>query len=1093
LHKGHRLNIAFFDSLKENFKYPFLVLDHNGQILFYNGEAGSFLHIQKNEENLFDLLAEFSAKKVSSLIDDVYVSGKSISENFLLGMANGSSVSSQITISTYKEENELFVFCTFKPADLKLGMTGKTEIKSKLGDIKEIINDEKIFEILTELKSLYPFTFIGKEKVLADINKIEDFFWIKNIEGNFVVANKSLAKFIGLSSSQLEGKIVKSFIPSFLNNFLDSVESYIKDTFNIIIIDGISLFGTSASSGYETILIPIIDADNNVIAFVGVNQKTKQKNISAPAASVLAADFNIFENDEKSICLIDSEGIIRHQSREFCKLFSSENNDFRNYSFDQVLPLAVSEKIHEFVRSASTNEARDITEYIKSADNGSSKYYLKLGKIFDNENNLSGISAAVEAAKLVDDLETIIKSRGRMFDVLIQNNPEPIFIYDTENLRFVEANEAALALYGYSRNEFMQMDLTDLYTAEDIQTLLETNTSAKMGKFTGPFKQKRKNGTFVFVEISKINFKFNDKDAHFNIIRDVTENLEIEKKNQLFKSVFDNTEDLLFVTDANGFITFINSSVKNHLGYTMQELDGATFTALAKDDDRAIVNTGIFQSHLKDAVSIKVELKKADGSFFETDLTATPVLDYNGNVDSFTIISKVPKDISGGAEETAKEIAVEKYSEANGASPAAGVNPPLLQNIFHEILTPMNVILGFVQELKESISSPSEEQKEAIDFINQNRERLLATMNSIVEYSSLSQQDVKLHFQEVQITELIDYLHDEVKEISSARGIEFGYGKISSSLKFTTDKQKFQAVASMIAKIIFQIVKTKKVYFSAYQLEENSFVISVKDNYSTTSKNLIETLISLFQKDGSSQIKDVGISRVSIMLAKSLLNLLKGEFKILGQLSDKNDYGFVFPVSIAEVITEEQREVESAGTVEKMAEEKEIEIVEKPLPLDEEIFEEEEYEAERVIPLSEMKLSSPPKKIQEHVDLSSLSCLYIEDQVDSQILFKVQMKELKEIKFAVSFEDTLPLLDSIHFDFIVMDINLQGEYNGLDALKIIHKMPGYENIPIIAVTAYVLPGDKEKFIATGFNDFISKPIFREKMIESLEKIFLLHV
>jgi len=82
------------------------------------------------------------------------------------------------------------------------------------------------------------------------------------------------------------------------------------------------------------------------------------------------------------------------------------------------------------------------------------------------------------------------------------------------------------------------------------------------------------------------------------------------------------------------------------------------------------------------------------------------------------------------------------------------------------------------------------------------------------------------------------------------------------------------------------------------------------------------------------------------------------------------------------------------------------------------------------------------------------------------------------------------LLNSHKFDFIVMDINLQGEYNGLDALKIIHKMPGFEEIPIVAVTAYVLPGDKEKFIATGFNDFISKPIFREKMVESLNKIFV---
>ena len=122
--------------------------------------------------------------------------------------------------------------------------------------------------------------------------------------------------------------------------------------------------------------------------------------------------------------------------------------------------------------------------------------------------------------------------------------------------------------------------------------------------------------------------------------------------------------------------------------------------------------------------------------------------------------------------------------------------------------------------------------------------------------------------------------------------------------------------------------------------------------------------------------------------------------------------------------------------------------------------------------------------------MSKLNCLYIEDQIDSQLLFKVQLKELRDVKFAVSFEEAQLLLFNHQFDFIVMDINLQGEYNGLDALKIIKAMPAFSSIPIIAVTAYVLPGDKEKFIAAGFDDFISKPIFREKMIASLEKIFL---
>jgi len=95
---------------------------------------------------------------------------------------------------------------------------------------------------------------------------------------------------------------------------------------------------------------------------------------------------------------------------------------------------------------------------------------------------------------------------------------------------------------------------------------------------------------------------------------------------------------------------------------------------------------------------------------------------------------------------------------------------------------------------------------------------------------------------------------------------------------------------------------------------------------------------------------------------------------------------------------------------------------------------------------------------------------------------------LKEIVVAPSFEEALAHLENRKFDFIVIDINLEGEYNGLDALKMIRKIPGYENIPIFASTAYILPGNKERFIAAGFNSFIDKPIFKERIIESLDKI-----
>ena len=180
----------------------------------------------------------------------------------------------------------------------------------------------------------------------------------------------------------------------------------------------------------------------------------------------------------------------------------------------------------------------------------------------------------------------------------------------------------------------------------------------------------------------------------------------------------------------------------------------------------------------------------------------------------------------------------------------------------------------------------------------------------------------------------------------------------------------------------------------------------------------------------------------------------------------------------------EIEEIESGHTKAELFEEtpitEVIEVEEKP-----EIKQEEETMTEE-----EISIDETPEPAKRKNGLSSLRCLYIEDQIDSQILFKVQMKELKNIQFDASFEEALPLLETQKFDFIVMDINLQGEYNGLDALKIIQQMSGFQNIPVIAVTAYVLPGDKEKFIATGFTDFISKPIFREKMLDSLNKIFV---
>ncbi|HSD62534.1 MAG TPA: PAS domain S-box protein [Ignavibacteriaceae bacterium] len=1083
------INIELIKILKENFKNPFIALSAEGNIITYNRQAANFFTIKEEDTNIFDFLAEDTSFELSSIMEEVLAGGKTITKNIILGLKNGKHAKTQVTISEFKQS---FIFVTLKPEEHQLAINEITKLKIKREEFSNLIKNQEIKKLIETIKDLYPFTVLGKEKIRKEIDELEEFLWIKNDEGIFILVNNSLAKNLGLRSVQIEGKSEKELLPEYLREVYTSLVNYIKKSHNLIVFEGIPGQGLTGAAGYQTIEIPLIDSEGNLSAIIGIGQKTETEVLKHSIEGQ-----NLLENLPISLATLNNEGIIKHSSKEFCKLFSDEFTDFRNLSYTNVFPLEISDRIKKFLGSNSESEEFQV-RLSKKGEWKEREFNVHIKRNFGEGREQEGLSIFLEDISPYIELERIINTRGKMYEVLIQNNPEPIFIYDKENLHFIDVNQAALTLYGYRRDEFLKMDLTDLYTPEDIQTLLDSSTGGiKEGIFTGPYRHKRKNGESVYVEISKISFTYNNKDAHFNVIKDITKYLEIERKNQLFKAAFDNAINLIFTTDSSGFIKSANIAAINILGIKETELINSSFATLVKDEDRGLINSTIFNSPNRGTTSLKTYLKKEKGELLNVEIFASPIFSYKNEIDSYVLILK-SLEKEPIQEKLVKEIIVEKIVEKEAP---IKIDPAFLSGIFHEILTPINAMLGFVQELAESIEKMTPDQKEAKDFIDQNRRRLLSTMNSVIEYSRLSQEEPKLEIKNVTITEIVDACQEDISDILKNKGIDFAYGKISSSLNFKTDPLKFNSLIILLFKIASQFTSTKKIYFSAYQQGDDNFLIAIQDNYSSMSPSFSENFNDIFNTNEN--LKDYGISKLSITLAKKLIDLLQGKFVE----KSKKVAGFLFPI---ELIPEfKPKEIKSETGSEKGAKEIKSEVrAEEPIENltsegEEMIHEDEEEISETELGEKEegdkFTRHTAEKKISKkrtgavtsksHIDLSQLFCLYIEDQVDSQILFKVQLKELGDIKFAVSFEEALPLLDSSHFDFIVLDINLQGEYNGLDALKIIHRMPGYELIPIIAVTAYLLPGDREKFIAAGFNDFISKPIFREKMVNSLEKIF----
>jgi len=734
-----------------------------------------------------------------------------------------------------------------------------------------------------------------------------------------------------------------------------------------------------------------------------------------------------------------------------------------------------------------------------------------------------------------------------MSELFIKNNPQPIYIYEKESLRFLDVNEAALNLYGYTTEDFLQMDVTDLYTSDEIQTLLDSSKDIfKDGEFSKPFKHRKKDGSFIYVRISRIDHKHEDSDAYLSILEDVSHLFETEKKNQIFKAAFDNTNDMIFITDPDGTINYVNDSVSKILGVSASDLINTDITLNCGEDDKVFINDSVFHSQIKETVTFTIELFTSEGRLLECDFVSTPVFDSSNNLESFVLLAK-PTNVPDSTVNTEKQVedgADSKNKKSDdGESDDTTVTSTFLSGVFHEILTPMNVILGFTQELVESIENPSPEQKEAIDIIGQNRVAILSLMNTIIEFSDIQFNKSEVELTETPVTEIIENFEKSLNEITGIRDFEFAYGKISSSLRFNIDKKKLISLLSNLFRILSRITKQKKLFFSAYPVENNYFNISISDAFGKSTTELVQSVKSLIMEKGDP--KTFGLSKLNIQIIDKLLEKLNGKFVVLNENTDKHDIGFQFPLNLVQEPEPEQepeqpeiKEQEEAKLPDIKESEKEIpdkvvpiqaeiqmqrqtpdnksellnmpdeiEIVEEDLSVDdntdepkqegpelnesEQVVEELKEEPEKLVFNSNNaepeEKPAPPKNTN---GLTSLRCLYIEDQVDSQILFKVQMKDLKNIQFAKSFEEALPMLESEDFDFIIMDINLQGEYNGLDALKVIHQIPKLQKVPVIAVTAYVLPGDKEKFISTGFTDFISKPIFREKLVESLNKIFV---
>ena len=164
------------------------------------------------------------------------------------------------------------------------------------------------------------------------------------------------------------------------------------------------------------------------------------------------------------------------------------------------------------------------------------------------------------------------------FRLLFMNNPQPMWVFDAKTTRFLEVNSAAVEHYGYSRDEFLSMRITEIRPPEDVPLLLADMAKARGGlRYAGIWRHLLKDGRVIDVEVTSDHLTFAGQEAVLVVVRDITQRKKAEEAlrqaEQKYRSMVEDAIVGIFQSTPQGRYLSVNPAMARALGYeTPQEL-----------------------------------------------------------------------------------------------------------------------------------------------------------------------------------------------------------------------------------------------------------------------------------------------------------------------------------------------------------------------------------------------------------------------------------------------------------------------------------------------------------------------------------------
>jgi PAS domain S-box-containing protein len=511
------------------------------------------------------------------------------------------------------------------------------------------------------------------------------------------------------------------------------------------------------------------------------------------------------------------------------------------------------------------------------------------------------------------------------------------------------------------------------------------------------------------------------------------------------ENIVQSMADPLVVVDPEVRIAMVNQALLDLLGYEANELTGASVirifahtgrqrgAAIKQDIERGLAGNVDSRFRTKAGQEVTVSLSSA-------------LVRAGGEVQGLVIVAK---DIT---EQKRREK--ELIDAKDEAERMVQLRDAFLANMSHEIRTPLTGILGSAQVLAEVVEG---EHRNLARIIEDAGNRLLDTINSVLEMARIEAGEVQPEMEILDFAQEAEAVVSVLRPVAEKKGLALRVhpplrGRVAAQLDRT-------CLNRILNNLIGNAIKfTREGSVSVeISVDGDDAILTIRDTGIGIAKEFLPFLFDDFKQESTGLERSHEGTGLGLAITRKLVDMMGGTISV----DSVKGLGSAFMVRFERVPMEEAAA-----------------FLPPPSSAAARLPHGLGADAALAIPTFE-----PPPPAADRI---ARDLLLIEDNQQNAYMAKFMLEGFSA-DVATSPEEAMDLVRRFQYGVLLVDINLGTDSSGIDLLHDIRQVDGYETTPAVAVTAYALPGDRERFLQEGFDDYVSKPYRKETLRDAVDR------